>query len=359
MPALPQEDLDHVLEHTRELWEDLRDQSIFFTGGTGFVGTWLLESFVWCADALKLSARVVVLTRDSERFRTNAPHLATHPAVRVLRGDVAGFAFPDGQFPFVIHAATERIAGPDEHQPLGSFERDVEGTRRVLEFARAHGTRRLLFTSSGAVYGRQPPGLSNVGEDYPGAPSPLDVEGTYAHAKRVSEFMCAAYGRAYRFDALIARLFAFVGPLLPLNANYAVGNFIRDALDGGPIRIAGDGTPYRSYLYASDLAIWLWTILLRGQAGVPYNVGSSKSVSIAELARAVANAVAPETKIEVAGQPVPGMPPLRYVPETLRAENELDLRASIALGEGIRRTAQWHRLCARKDAQAACDARIG
>ena len=342
MPRLPPQDLDHILSHTRELWEDLRASSLFITGGTGFVGSWMLESLLWANDKLDLRVSVVALTRDPQRFREKAPHLAGHPAVRLLGGNVAAFDLPEGAFPFVVHAATEPSFEPDAGNPLGAFDSDFNGTRRVLEFARTHGTRRLLFTSSGAVYGRQPSGMTHIPEDYTGAPSTMDAGSAYGQAKRVSEFMCAMYGRVYGFDATIARLFAFVGPLLPLDANYAVGNFIRDALRGGPLRIAGDGTPYRSYLYAADLAIWLWTILFRGKAAYPYNAGSPDDLTIADLARTVARVAAPGTSVEIARQPVPGAPALRYVPRTERA-GELGLQPMIPPEEGIRRTAQWHR----------------
>jgi dTDP-glucose 4,6-dehydratase len=340
---LPARDLQHIFDHTQSLWEGLRGEAIFLTGGTGFVGTWLLESLLWISDRLKLDVSAVVLTREPDRFRTRSPHVARHPAVSLLAGDVQSFAFPEGQFPFVIHAATERICTPDAQDPLGSFGRDVAGTQRVLEFARSHGVRRLLFTSSGAVYGRQPSSLTHIPEEYEGAPATLDTGTVYGQAKRVSEFMCTSYGRSCGFDPLIARLFAFVGPLLPLDANYAVGNFIHDAIAGQPIRIAGDGTPFRSYLYAADLGIWLWTILFRGDSTRAYNVGSSSALTIADLAVAVMRATGASAGIELAGKPVSGAPPLRYVPATRRAEEGLGLRCLIPIEEGIRRTSEWCR----------------
>jgi dTDP-glucose 4,6-dehydratase len=349
MHRLPEQDLDHVLEHTEGLWDEFRRESVFITGGTGFVGTWLLESLLWISDRLDLDVRVTALTRDPERFARSSPHLAGHSSVRLLRGNVVDFHFPDDTFPFVIHAATERITTPAIRQPLGSFAADERGTLRVLEFACSHGTRRLLFTSSGAVYGRQPSELTNVPEQFAGAPATVDIHATYAHAKRVSEFMCVSYGSVHQFDVVIARLFAFVGPLLPLDANYAVGNFIRDAIAGGPIRIAGDGTPYRSYLYSADLAIWLWTMLFRGKAAFPYNVGSPKALSIAQLAQTVVHATGADLTIEVARKPVPGGAPERYVPDTTRAQ-ELGLRPLIPVDEGIRRTALWHRASGRPSA---------
>src|SRR5947199_219596 len=156
MENLLSRDLNHILEHTESLWQEARGQRIFITGGTGFVGVWLLESLLWA-------------------------------------------------------------------------------------------NRRLRLGSSGAVYGRQPADLSHIPEDYPGAPSTTDTGSGYGQAKRISEFLCSSYAQAYGFRAAIARLFAFIGPYLPLDRNYAAGNFVRDAMAGGPVEIAGDGTPYRSY----------------------------------------------------------------------------------------------------------------
>jgi dTDP-glucose 4,6-dehydratase len=344
MPRLPQRDLTHVLDHTQGLWEDLRGQSVFITGGTGFVGRWLLESLLAANAALELRVRVVVLTRNPERVRAHAPHLAHDPAVQLLGGDVAQFAGPEGNFAYVVHTAVEPAIEPAAERPLGAFDADVAGMRNVLEFSRTHGARRFLFTSSGAVYGRQPAELTHVPEDYAGSPSTTDAASSYGQAKRVCEFMSVMYGRIHGFDALIARLFAIVGPLLPLDKHYAVGNFIADALRGGPVRIAGDGTPYRSYLYAADLAIWLWTILVRGKPAHPYNVGSSRDLTIAELARTVVDVAAPKTEIRIAARRTPGAAPSRYVPRTARAENELGLRAWVTLEDGVRKTVQWHRV---------------
>jgi dTDP-glucose 4,6-dehydratase len=144
------------------------------------------------------------------------------------------------------------------------------------------------------------------------------------------------------FEPTIARCFAFIGPYLPLDVHFAVGNFIRDGLEGGPIRINGDGTPYRSYLYAADLAIWLWMILLRGRPLRPYNVGSPEAVTIEQLAHIVAHAFAQTLAIERAREPIQGMAANRYVPAVTRAEADLGLRATVPLADAVRRTIVWH-----------------
>jgi dTDP-glucose 4,6-dehydratase len=335
-------DLDHILEHTRDLWDELRGQRIFITGGTGFFGCWLLESFIWANESLHLGAQAVVLTRDLARFIKKAPHLATDPNVQLWQGDIQDFVFPSGEFTYLIHAATEASASLNNEKPLVMLDSITGGTRRVLDFAAQQPLKAFLFTSSGAVYGKQPPELTHIPETYTGAPDPLDPKNAYAEGKRYAELLCSIYSRQYRIPVKIARCFAFVGPYLPLDVHFAIGNFIRDGLNGGPIVVKGDGTPYRSYLYAADLAIWLWTILLRGESCRPYNVGSQHDISIADLAELVAGLFPLVAGVQIARQPVPGAPAERYVPCVQRAQDELDLQEWVGLLPAVRRTLEWH-----------------
>jgi dTDP-glucose 4,6-dehydratase len=133
---------------------------------------------------------------------------------------------------------------------------------------------------------------------------------------------------------------------LPLDQHFAIGNFIGDALAGRNISIRGDGTPMRSYLYAADLAIWLWTLLLA--EGEPrasprvFNVGSGDAISIRDLALAVIEELNPNLSVQIASKRIAGAPLLQYVPDVREAEIRLGLRPMIGLREGIRRTADWY-----------------
>ena len=341
------EDLNGILAQTRPMWEEMRGERLFLTGGTGFFGCWLVESFCHVNRALGLKAQVTVLTRDPEKFRAKAPHLANDEAVTLHAGDVRDFAFPAGEFKYVIHAATEASAKQAAEEPLEMLSTILAGTERTLKFAAQCGAQKFLLTSSGAVYGKQPAEMTHVPETYAGAPDPIDAASVYAEGKRASELMCALYqktaaAKGVVFEAKIARCWAFCGPHLPLDAHFAIGNFIGDVLAGRVIAIGGDGTPRRSYLYAADLAVWLWTILFCGPALLPVNVGSARDVSIRELAEVVAKALEPATEIRVAKQAVPGTAPARYVPEVKRAQELLGLRETVSLEEMIRRTAAWY-----------------
>ncbi len=330
---LPSSDLSHILTHTRDLWEDLRGKRIFLTGGTGFFGCWILESFVHAVDHLKLDTRITVLTRDADRFAQKMPHLAAHASVELLKGDVRTFNFPDGNFSHIIHAATDANVTLNREDPDLMLSTIVEGTARMMEFAEACDAEKCLLTSSGAVYGRQPPTITHMPEDEEAVQMPLHTPSAYAEGKRAAEQM---------WRGTIARCFAFVGPHLPLDTHYAVGNFIRDGMKGELIRVNGDGTPERSYLYASDLVIWLLTILLRGEDGRAYNVGSERNLAIHEVAEMVARCFNPPTPILIAKEPVPGTPSERYAPSTLRARTELGLRETVGLEDALDKTITWY-----------------
>lgn len=332
-------DLDHVLTHTRDVWHDVRGGRLFITGGTGFFGTWLLESFAWAHDALALDAHVVVLTRDADTFRRKHPRLDAHPAIAFHSGDVRDYSFPAGEFSHIVHAATAASFDPSA-EPLTVFDTISAGTRRTIELASQRGAR-MLFTSSGAVYGRQPSELRHVPETYLGGPDVTNIRSAYAEGKRAAELLCAIFAEKEQVHTSIARCFAFAGPYLLMDGSYAIGNFVRDGLQGGPIQIEGDGTPYRSYLYAADLAIWLWVLLFRGASGRTYNVGSEDDLSIGELAHLVAQAFAPAREVVIKQQADPHKPVERYVPSTARARTELHLEQWIDLADGLQRMIAW------------------
>lgn len=340
------EDFNHILDSTANLWKELKDQRIFVTGATGFFGMWVLESFLRANKKFKLNASLVALSRDPEQFKSQFPHIGNDPTISFVKGDIRTFEFPTGEFSHILHlAATAAKETFNNQDALVKFDIIANGTRRALEFAVACKAKKFLYTSSAVVYGKQPENLTHIPEDYNGAPDPTNFT-TYAAnlgmSKRTAEFFCAYFANKFGIEVKIARCFTFVGPGLPLDVHYAIGNFIKDSLAGGPINILSDGTARRSYLYVSDLMIWLWTILFKGDSSRPYNVGSEEDVSVEELAHKVAENFETKIDINVAKSPTPGSIPDKQVPSTQRAQKELGLKQTIDLKEAIAKTVKYY-----------------
>ncbi|MBM3856399.1 MAG: NAD(P)-dependent oxidoreductase [Verrucomicrobia bacterium] len=332
--TLPQEDLEHVLMYTKPLWEQLRGGRIFVTGATGFFGMWLLETFLHANEQLDLGAELVGLSRDPAAFAAKAPHIVKSPAIKMHAGDVRDFIFPKEKFSHIIHAGTTSSAPVP---PLEMLETITRGTRRALDFGVACEAKRFLFVSSGAIYGEAPSAQYYFSEEDQTAPDPMKAGSAYGEGKRLAELLCRIYHENHSLETTIARCFAFVGPHLPLDAHFAIGNFLRDALEKKPIVIKSDGGSERSYLYAADLMIWLWTILFQGEPCRPYNVGSERSISIKALAELVRETLDPQQKIQIG---IGGKTSF-YVPSTKRAQEELGLKELVTLEEGVRRYFDW------------------
>jgi dTDP-glucose 4,6-dehydratase len=320
---------------------DLQGASILVTGGTGFVGTWLVESFLRLNRAAGLGAKMVVLTRDVEAYKAGASHLVSDPRLFIQVGDlgVAGSFNGLEGITHVIHAGSDvnRLLGPRES--LKALNVLDQGTEWLLEAAQSWPVKRFLYISSAAVYGRPRDGALMT-EDCSNCGTTPGPESAYGLGKRIAELRVCLHASSQNYEAVIARLGAFLGPMIPLAGGFAAGNFMADALAGRRIQVRGDGTAMRCYQYPTDLAVWLWTILLRGKPGEAYNVGGEVAVSVRELAECVGRA-AGNLGVDILGQPVPGRPSDRYCPPVEKAIYELGLENRIGLEEAIQRTLSW------------------
>ena len=309
MLPFDEQDLQEVMTQVGPLWEDLRDARVLIVGGTGFIGRWMVETLLYTNEKMGLNAEVLVLSRNVDRDSFGCHR----QSLLIGQGDIqAPFRVDNGKVTHIIHAAAPSSTPISD---IETFDTIVQGTRNVLQCAFENEAKRVLYLSSGAA---------------------TRGKGAYADAKRAAETLCHIYADM-GLPVAIARPYALVGPGLPLDAHYAIGNFIRDAMAGGPIVVKGDGRAVRSYLYASDMAVWLWKTLLLMPLN-PVDIGSHITFSIEALAGIVRDTLAPNADVLLRGER--GLKSNRYVPSPLSAWT--NQKQAVPLVEAIQRTARWH-----------------
>ena len=329
---LPAADLDSALDIIEGDLRKFDSSRLLVTGGTGFLGRWILGTILRSIDRMNLRIHVDVMSRGDL-----SAVLEAFPFVEHLRGDVRRVDVV-GKYDLIIHGAASSSAsfGRGDGAPDAMASTIIDGTSKMIEIG-GQTRARVLFLSSGAVYGPQ---VQPVAEDAVGAPDPLDPRSAYGLAKRLAENYLSVATSENVIDGVIARLFAFVGPGIPLNAHYAVGNFLDDIVQGRAVEVRGDGRPLRSYLYCGDLSEWCWALVSRGGSGRAYNVGSPESVSITDLAQRVAAIVEPSSSVRILGSAERGPAPC-YVPVTDVGRRELNLAPRTTLDDSLRKTFEW------------------
>ena len=325
-------DIRSVLMACEQELQALSDKTLLLTGGSGFVGSYLVESIIaYNLDHNDAPCKLLLPTRSLAATKTKCPHFFGINELVWFEWDGHNLVPSDEHCDYVIHAASPADPASYMHAPMQTMEAIANGTSAVLHYARQAGVRRLLYLSSGAAYGRQSENLEAFGEDASTSPNLSDLASCYGEAKRYSELLCSASD----VSSVIARLFAFIGPYQDIEGSFAVPDFIRQAMRDKKIRIHSDGAALRTYCYAADLAIGLWKLLLNGKPGELYNVGiDAPYVSMRELAELIARQVG-EVDVVVEGKLESG-PRSRYIPNTDKFKQIYT--PQIGLTESVRRT---------------------
>ena len=336
--SLNQSDLELIAKKLKEDIAFYKNTHIFLTGGTGFFGKWLLEAFIFLNKKYSTNIKVTILSRSPSNFINQFPHLGMYEFFTYVQGDVRNFVLENEIFDLIIHAATDASVELNLNQPDLMRSTIMEGAKNICDFAAKSSCKRILFTSSGAVYGTQPVNMKLVPETFNNNLL-FDSKNAYSSAKLESEIF---FKENANCEVVIARCFAFAGPYLPLIGGYAFGNFINDIINEKDIVIKGNGKDIRSYLYAADLVIWLLRILSSGKHKEIYNVGSSKCVSIAELACLIQSISGAKSNIKILSKSSKNIN--RYVPDITKSKIQLNLDIYTSLEEAIKRTLQFNNI---------------
>jgi nucleoside-diphosphate-sugar epimerase len=317
-------------------WIKFKNKNIFLTGGTGPFGFWLLNTFIFANNKLSLNAKIYVLTRNKKKKFFS---LIKDKSIKVVEGDIRNFKFNIGKIDFIIHGATTTASETFKKQdPFEKFSVLYDGTKRLIKFAKKQKVTKILFLSSGAVYGNRDKNIS-FKEDMKIAPSTNDLNfdiSVLAEAKRCAEMLLMIFSKNSNCKINIARCFSFVGPFMPLNIHYAIGNFLKDAIQKKKIIINGNPKTKRSYLYFSDLTIILWKILLSNKNQEIYNVGSDNQIDMLNLAKKIKK-ISPKISIEFKNK-IQKEKPNFYVPNINKIKKHFGFKIKNKIDKAIKKT---------------------
>ena len=343
MNSIVRQDCENALAEKNDLLKALRGETVLVTGGAGFFGTWLAEMVACLNDVHKFGSRLILMARRPHLLHEKAPHLAKRPDIILIGQDIRRLIELPPEISYVVHAAASPDSRLHASDPLQTIDTIVNGTNSVITAAtRLPALKKILLVSSGLIYGAQPWEMQAIPESFMGTVDCAAAISAYVEAKRMSETIAAAYRSQHRLPITTVRPFAFIGPYQLMDRPWAINNFVRDGLRGGPIRILGDGTSVRSYMYPSDMAFWLLRILTDGTPGRNYNLGSSTGITLKELAAKIAACFPKSIDIECRYLTDEIARRSRFVPDVTFAKDTLGLTINVDLDTAIRRSILWN-----------------
>ncbi|GAA4659402.1 UDP-glucuronic acid decarboxylase family protein [Kineococcus glutinatus] len=311
------------------------------TGGAGFLGSHLCEAL------LDDGVEVVCLDNFVTGGPANVEHLLQRDGFRLQRCDITDFVHVPGDVDLVLHFASP--ASPVDYLklPLQTLKVGATGTWHALGLAKDKGARFLLASTS-EVYGD--PQVHPQPETYWGHVNPIGPRGVYDEAKRYAEALTTAYRSTHGVDTAIVRIFNTYGPRMRPHDGRAIPTFIRQALAGQPLTVAGDGQQTRSICYVDDLVAGILALARSGEPG-PVNIGNPTELSVRRIAEDVIAATGSSSQIQFVHRPVDD-PQVRR-PDTTLARTLLGWQPRVPWAEGLERTVDWFRTSGVAEAAAA------
>ncbi|TCW25434.1 NAD-dependent epimerase/dehydratase family protein [Dietzia cinnamea] len=301
------------------------------TGGAGFLGSHL------CTELRRRGVEVVALDNFLTGTPDNLAHLAADTGFQLMERDVTDYVHVPGPVDLVLHFASP--ASPIDYLklPIHTLRVGSQGTHNALGLARDKGARFVLASTS-EVYGD--PLVHPQPETYWGNVNPVGPRGVYDEAKRYAEALTEAYRTTHGVDTAIVRIFNTFGPRMRPHDGRAIPTFIRQALRGEELTVAGDGSQTRSVCFVDDLVRGILALAESGHAG-PMNIGNPNELEVLRIARDVIEAVGSSSRIRYIDRPVDD-PQVRR-PDTALATEALGWEPAVPWADGLARTVEWFR----------------
>lgn len=314
----------------------IKDKRILITGGTGFLGSWLVAYLLWANDVHGDNNHISIVTRDKSRFLSNMPECRNNQLVTIIEHDLAVPLESDTSFDLIIHGATDvqKAVSDDD-----SFNCAAIGTQSIISIAKLNPNCRVVYLSSGAVYGANAPDVWCKETDGP-RDHALASLNAYTAQKISSEETLLVASAGGQFRCSVARCFTFVGAFIPRTKQFAISEFMQNALADEDIILSGNELTQRSYLYCADFVVWLLVIFMRSENGAVINLGSNSAIAIGDLASKVVEVLGSKSRI-VKATMSQNATATSYLPNTDKAGSQLGLRQYTTFEDAIIKTRPW------------------
>ncbi len=333
---LLESDLTEIYTLSQGNFEKLKGKKLFITGGTGFFGKWLIESIAYANKKLSHPIEVTSTSRNPDAFYKRYPYFKTIQNLNLLKGDLCQSSPIIEECDYIIHAAADVRVNLTESEKTSYLANEEAILESVKKMAKEHSVSRILYISSGAVYGKL-----NANDPLPCEDEKTSHAGlAYAQAKINGEKNLKSFCESESISYNISRSFAFIGPYLPLDSTYAAGNFFSDSIKKKTITIKGDGSPLRSYLYMTDLTHALLTLLTHHETNQIFNIGSDTIISILKLAENI-SLLYPNTQVKVIQAKKLMEPAPCYVPNINKGKDILKWAPTVSLDDALKRFKLW------------------
>ncbi len=308
--------------------------NVLITGVAGFLGSHLADAYLQRGD------NVVGVDDLSTSTGENIAHLQPEPRFDFIQADLCeGITRIERPPDLILHFASPASPQDYARAPIATLNVNGSGTERCCKLALANGAR-LIYASTSEVYGD--PLVHPQPERYRGNVNSLGPRSCYDEGKRFGEAMIAAYRRTHGLDARIARIFNTYGPRMRAGDGRVVPAFIKQALEGTPLTVFGDGTQTRSLCFVDDLVEGITALAaLERPAHEVVNLGSEFEVDVNEIARTIARLCGVTLTVEQC--PLPPDDPVRRRPDLARARAMLGWEPQTPLETGMRKTIEWFR----------------
>lgn len=330
-------DLNFIIRKIVHIKSHFKNKKILITGGTGFIGKWLVLTFNQLNKKFKSNIKIFVLTRNKSKFLRNYPEFKKIKSVFFIEGNILNFKNKNHDIDYIIHAGSDLKV---EKKDQGKYLKELSiGSKKIFEINNKKSKAKTLFLSTGSVY-KDNSTFRKISETKSFLPSKFLIDNIYSLGKSLAEIFAKLFIKYQNKNIVIVRGFSFIGPYQQFERGFAITDFIKTSLRNKDIYINDGDKVFRSYLYIADLIVWLLYILVKGKTGEVFNVGSDKEINLTKLSKKIVKRNNSKSKVFV-NNTSKNKKINFYVPDVNKAKKKFKLKVWNNLNHSIDKTTTW------------------